>query len=188
MNDEFVGGALLFKGDKKKKKKAKKRKLQNELAPLSISHHEQETAGEDAGITADEAPAAKDSATALLSDLTEAERKALKRRREREMKDLENVAKKSHRERVEEFNEKLGKLTEHNDIPRVCFYYYYYYYEILGSTHCFVWKRLALLFVVCYLTFFLFCAIHSGERCGQWIVVRNALTGFFFRPCQTETN
>ena len=35
----------------------------------------------------------------------------------REEKDLEQIAKKSHRERVEQLNEKLGKLTEHNDIP-----------------------------------------------------------------------
>ena len=37
----------------------------------------------------------------------------------REKQELEKVASKSHRDRIEEFNEKLGNLTEHNDIPRV---------------------------------------------------------------------
>ena len=54
-----------------------------------------------------------------FEDKTESERRAAKRKREREMKDLEIVAKKSHRERVEDFNTKLSTLTEHNDIPRI---------------------------------------------------------------------
>ena len=54
-----------------------------------------------------------------FEDMTESERRAAKRKREREMKDLEIVAKKSHRERVEDFNTKLSTLTEHNDIPRI---------------------------------------------------------------------
>ncbi len=52
-------------------------------------------------------------------DLTEAERKSLKFKRQQERKDLQKIASMSHRERVEQFNEKIGKLTEHNDIPRV---------------------------------------------------------------------
>ena len=54
-------------------------------------------------------------------DLTEAEKKALEKKLARQRADLEKLAAKSHRERIEEFNEKLGKLTEHNDIPRVRF-------------------------------------------------------------------
>ncbi len=56
---------------------------------------------------------------AIEAELTDAERKALKYKLERERKELEQLAKKSHRERVEEFNEKLSNLTELNDIPRV---------------------------------------------------------------------
>lgn len=52
-------------------------------------------------------------------ELTESERRSMKFKQEKEKRDLERIAGKSHRERVEEFNEKLGKLTEHNDIPRV---------------------------------------------------------------------
>ena len=55
----------------------------------------------------------------VFDDLTTAERKSLRMKKEREMQELEKIGSKSHRERVEEFNEKLGNLTEHNDIPRV---------------------------------------------------------------------
>jgi protein FAM32A len=102
MPSAFTGGALSFKGDKKKKKKAKKKesqakhKLKDDPTILSSS-----------------------AAAALEEDMTPAERKAMKRKRERELIDHEKLATKSHRERVEEFNEKLGNLTELNDIPRV---------------------------------------------------------------------
>merc|ERR1712157_413115 len=55
----------------------------------------------------------------FYENMTDAERKSLKFKSYREEKDLEKIAKQSHRERVEMFNEKLSKLTEHNDIPRV---------------------------------------------------------------------
>lgn len=93
MKPAFVGGALSFKDDKKKKKK-KKKKVKHELK-------------KDEEITVPE------------EELTEAQKKALRLKEERERKELEKVASKSHRDRVEEFNEKLGQLTEHNDIPRV---------------------------------------------------------------------
>lgn len=32
---------------------------------------------------------------------------------------MEQMASKSHRERVQEYNEHLSTLTEHNDIPKV---------------------------------------------------------------------
>lgn len=103
MKTTFMGGALSFKGDKKKKKKKAKKKS-------TTSKHKRQ---DDTAVPADNDNTIDD------DDLTDAERKALKRKRERERKELEKVAKKSHRERVEEFNEKLGSLTEHNDIPRV---------------------------------------------------------------------
>jgi protein FAM32A len=37
----------------------------------------------------------------------------------REAERLAKVAAKSHRERVQEYNEKLSKLSEHHDIPKV---------------------------------------------------------------------
>ena len=97
-----MGGSLSFKGEKRKKVKKKSRKSKHRMeekekeSRVVAVHHEDDD-----------------------EELTEAERKALKRKLEKERQDLEKIASKSHRERIEEFNEKLGNLTEHNDIPRV---------------------------------------------------------------------
>lgn len=51
--------------------------------------------------------------------MTEAQRRFKEKQRQLEERQLRKVAAKPYRERVEEFNEKLSKLTEHNDIPRI---------------------------------------------------------------------
>mmetsp|Transcript_9842 Transcript_9842/g.13868 ORF Transcript_9842/g.13868 Transcript_9842/m.13868 type:complete len:122 (-) Transcript_9842:253-618(-) len=110
----FLGGSLSFKGDKKKKAKKKSRKSKHrrqEDGSEEISQRQDRQAEEDPVVGLD---AAGDD-----DDMTMAERRGLKYRLEKEKKDLEQVAAKSHRERVEEFNQKLGELTELNDIPRV---------------------------------------------------------------------
>jgi protein FAM32A len=101
MAPTFMGGALKLKGAKKKKKKSKHSKAE-------------ETAGTKTKIS-------NEFASPVESDeeLTMAEKLSLKRKKERESIELEKIAKQSHRERIEEFNEKLGSLTELNDIPRV---------------------------------------------------------------------
>jgi protein FAM32A len=98
----FTGGALSFKGEKSKKTKKKSQKSKHKIDNRLLN----EVA---AAIPTDD------------DDLTEAERKAQRFKEERAKQELESVAMKSHRERVEEFNEKLGNLTELNDIPRVSF-------------------------------------------------------------------
>jgi protein FAM32A len=102
MPGEFIGGALSFKGDKKKKHKKKKQSVKHEIdkRESEIIVNTNNDDDDDDG-------------------LTEAERKALKRRLERERIDAEKSAQMSHRERIEEFNTKLASLTELNDIPRV---------------------------------------------------------------------
>ena len=109
MTGEFVGGALNFKGDKTKIKK-KKRRVKHDIATphetiatnttTSVHQQHDDKYNEEDG-------------------LTEVERKALRRRLERERLDAEKMAQKSHRERIEEFNSKLASQTELNDIPRV---------------------------------------------------------------------
>lgn len=101
-----MGGSLSFKGDKKSKK-SKKKKSQSKH---SIDDHKEKK-------RQDETPLI-DNAD-MDDELTDAEKKALEKRLEREKAELEKIAAKSHRERIEEFNEKLGNLTELNDIPRV---------------------------------------------------------------------
>ena len=119
MKTKFTGGALSFKGDAKagaKKKKKSKSKHSLEVEPdgrnknpphsTHVNQHNNINNNDHDNNNHDD-------------DKTEAERRALIRKRERERKDLEKLAQKSHRETIEEFNEKLGELTEHNDIPRV---------------------------------------------------------------------
>jgi protein FAM32A len=108
MKPAFTGGSLSFKGEKKK---SKKKTSQTKHALASKKKVDDAACGSLS--TLETNPIIDD-------DLTEAERKALLKKRERDRKELEKVASKSHRERIEEFNEKLGSQTEHNDIPRVC--------------------------------------------------------------------
>lgn len=118
MNSSFVGGALSFKGggDKSLGKKSKKKKKSD----AKYKSTKRENAAAVAAIRADVTSAAASGGSNVDDDdMTEAERKALKLKLEREKAELTKIALKSHRERVEEFNEKLSSQTEHNDIPRV---------------------------------------------------------------------
>ena len=113
MPTSFTGGSLSFKGDKKKKKKKTIKKK------LVTTKHEllRTPPGEDEHSS----PVVHDNNNNDYdNDMTHAEQKAMKRKRERERIEHEQLAMKSHRERIEEFNDKLSQLTEHNDIPRVC--------------------------------------------------------------------
>jgi len=110
---EFLGGALSFKGDKKKKKKSKKSKTKHklkddrdvkEISKSSPQHDQFPPPSDDEDVD---------------DDLTDAERKALKFKKQRQQEESKKIARQSHRERVEAMNEKLGNMTELNDIPRV---------------------------------------------------------------------
>ena len=105
----FVGGKLSLKGDKKK---SKRKKSKSKHDKKKSSRDEQEAAA---------AAAANDSNGSDVDEdeMTEAERKAQKYKQQAEKKDLEKVAKQSHRDRVEEYSQKLSQLTELNDIPRM---------------------------------------------------------------------
>jgi protein FAM32A len=126
MAPSFTGGALSFKGDKKKTKKSKnKNKNKSDGAKHSLKHDKKDTVvvPTDAAEndldhqTAEQQPPSVEEA--WMANMTDAERNAYKRKKERESIELAKMAKKSHRERVEDFNEKLSQLTEHNDLPRV---------------------------------------------------------------------
>jgi protein FAM32A len=53
------------------------------------------------------------------TSLTEAQKRFKIKKLEREKEELKKLSARSYRERIDEFNYKLSKLTEHNDIPRV---------------------------------------------------------------------
>ena len=110
----FLGGSLSFKGEKKKKKSKKKSKK---------SKHKLKDDGDVTEVSRsspqhDEFPPPSDEDDDD-DELTEAERKALKFKRRRQEEESKKIAQLSHRERVETLNEKLGNMTELNDIPRV---------------------------------------------------------------------
>lgn len=56
---------------------------------------------------------------ASMSHLTESERRYERVRRQRLADKVRKEAKKSHKERVAEFNDKLESMSEHYDLPRV---------------------------------------------------------------------
>mmetsp|Transcript_25172 Transcript_25172/g.41796 ORF Transcript_25172/g.41796 Transcript_25172/m.41796 type:complete len:176 (+) Transcript_25172:110-637(+) len=91
-------------------------KLHDEFIESLLQEQEQETT---AAAAAAASATSNDNTIEDMDEMTEAERKAFVRKQKRELEEMESVAKKSHRERVEDFNEKLGQLTEHNDIPRI---------------------------------------------------------------------
>ena len=54
-----------------------------------------------------------------LSHLTESEKRFRISKIEKEKKDIKKLVKTTYRDRIQDFNEKLSKLSDHNDIPRV---------------------------------------------------------------------
>ena len=114
----FTRGALSFKGDKTKKKKAKKvksQKAKHEVAAVAVASATKSTVP--GGEIKDDNN--NNNFDFLEDEMTQAERAAFQKKQERELEQLKYIARKSHRERVEDYNEKLSQLTEHNDIPRV---------------------------------------------------------------------
>ena len=50
---------------------------------------------------------------------TDAEKRYAEKMEKREVENLRKMAQRSHRDRITQFNEHLGQLTEHYDIPKV---------------------------------------------------------------------
>ena len=104
-----LGGKLGLKTSKLfEKRKGKKRKKE-----LAAKESEATTA------VATDAAGASDEVEVNDSGLTPAQKRHRRKVKERESAKLRELVKKTHREKVEEFNHKLSTLTEHNDLPRV---------------------------------------------------------------------
>ncbi|XVE97228.1 hypothetical protein REPUB_Repub03eG0003000 [Reevesia pubescens] len=112
------GKALHVKADGITKNKKKKKTHKHYYASYSQ--------GENTGLSTD--PTEDDiqetdndgsKANAFEDHLTPAERKFLQQTHELELKRLAKMASKSHRDRIQEFNQYLANLTEHYDIPKV---------------------------------------------------------------------
>lgn len=97
------------------KKRARKEETQEESgqssSELSSSEDEQEVVkakGRD-----------QDEDDEFLNGLTPSQRKFELMRRKREQEQISKMISKTHREKMNEFNEKLSKQTDFNDIPKV---------------------------------------------------------------------
>ena len=55
----------------------------------------------------------------LASQMTESERRFLEVQRQRQRERIEKNLELTHRDKINQFNEKLEKLPEHFDIPKV---------------------------------------------------------------------
>jgi len=129
-NDEYktaIGGGLKLKGSKpsgvsksKKKKKSKKAeesdsvKLQDALA-----EEDRKALAEDEDAEKSGKKVAIDEEGDIDDGKTPAQRRHEEMRRKRLDERLEREGVKSHKEKVEELNKYLSKLSEHHDMPRI---------------------------------------------------------------------
>mmetsp|Transcript_20814 Transcript_20814/g.41947 ORF Transcript_20814/g.41947 Transcript_20814/m.41947 type:complete len:111 (-) Transcript_20814:56-388(-) len=105
--ENAIGGKLKLKkplGGIKKKKKSKK----TEEAGASSSAPE--AAAAEADVEPEEDP---------LDPRTAYEKKWDEQIKKLDSKNAKKKAEQSHRDRINEFNDKLSKLSEHHDVPRV---------------------------------------------------------------------
>jgi protein FAM32A len=111
-------GKLSFKGDKKSSKKKSSKSKHKLCSPEHSNAKTTDSKGRHSGddeLERQSEPPNHDSD----EELTAAEKRSRKFKADQAKREMEKVVKLSHRERVEQFNEKLGQLTELNDIPRV---------------------------------------------------------------------
>ncbi|OQD63517.1 hypothetical protein PENPOL_c009G07518 [Penicillium polonicum] len=123
--DEYSvgGGKLKLKGSKvsggrieKKKKKSTKKKEGDATQPKAESTPGTEPEnGKDEGVRSEEDREKEWDAPGK----TEAEKKAEEIRRKRLHERLQREGVKTHKERVEELNKYLSRLSEHHDMPKI---------------------------------------------------------------------
>ncbi|KAI5080076.1 hypothetical protein GOP47_0005555 [Adiantum capillus-veneris] len=131
--ENVVGGKLKLKGKALNVQSGgmkKKRKDKSHLKQLPVITNEEAYAAAADGADAETAlqpkgtvgePEGEDSVHgAIVEDhRTAAEKRYHEQKLKLEAKRLAKVASKSHRERIEEFNQYLANLSEHYDIPKV---------------------------------------------------------------------
>mmetsp|Transcript_22710 Transcript_22710/g.36485 ORF Transcript_22710/g.36485 Transcript_22710/m.36485 type:complete len:124 (-) Transcript_22710:204-575(-) len=112
-------GKLSFKTDKRKKKKKKKKRKKEELKK------DDEAQADDQADKKQKTDAKKGEKEeeidieAEIAGMTESEKNFIRAQAKLEQRMINKKIKKTHREKIKEFNEYLGSLTEHYDIPRV---------------------------------------------------------------------
>ncbi|KAM0973779.1 hypothetical protein ACFX2C_017060 [Malus domestica] len=113
---KLKGKALDVKGGaiSKKKKKKKQSSFYHQLSEASTGGEAvTDDAENEGGIGTTQA------AASAYGHLTPAERRYLEQTERIQRQRLSKIARKSHRDRVQEFNQYLANLSEHYDIPKV---------------------------------------------------------------------
>jgi protein FAM32A len=129
MSDPFkhaIGGGLKLKGSlapaggvKKKKSSHKDKDKSGGASALALASASDAAGGAGAGRDDDASGASPPAARAGPDRRTEAEKRYDERIAAEEKRIIAKMAAKTHREKVQEFNLYLSKLSEHHDIPRV---------------------------------------------------------------------
>ncbi|XP_031374635.1 protein FAM32A-like isoform X1 [Punica granatum] len=111
------GGGVIGGGvSKKKKKKPKDHHL---LSQSFTGGTGLVSSGNNANVNETETDGGRVSHSTFEDRLTPAERRFLQQREKIELERLARMANKSHRDRIQEFNQYLANLSEHYDIPKV---------------------------------------------------------------------
>ncbi|ESW07850.1 hypothetical protein PHAVU_010G163800 [Phaseolus vulgaris] len=130
--DNVVGGKLKLKGKaldvaggvKKKKKKNKRNQDQllqvaeDEISAGGSAEEAKDLNDEDTN-TARELSSGKGKGAHYDDHLTPAERRYIEQREQLDVHRLAKISNKSHRDRIQDFNQYLANMSEHYDIPKV---------------------------------------------------------------------
>ncbi|XP_027344589.1 protein FAM32A-like isoform X1 [Abrus precatorius] len=130
--DNVVGGKLKLKGKaldvaggvKKKKKKNKRNQdqfLQVAEDETTAGGNEEPAKDSNDQVINDVSKSSSEGKTAAHYDdhLTPAERRYIEQREQLDVHRLAKIANKSHRDRIQDFNQYLANMSEHYDIPKV---------------------------------------------------------------------
>eukprot|EP01039_Chlorochromonas_danica_P001414 gene1414-1538_t len=111
-----VGGKLKLKGSSSSKA-AKKEPSQSSSTESAIG--KKRSSEEAVGGSSEGSSSSSSHSEGKEVHLTEAQRRFKEKKRALEEKRVKQLAKTTLRDRIDDFNAKLSRLTEHNDIPRV---------------------------------------------------------------------
>ncbi|XP_057754806.1 uncharacterized protein LOC130974072 [Arachis stenosperma] len=131
--ENVVGGKLKLKGKAldvkaggvKKKKKKNKRDHENQILQtteddISAGGSTEQSLATDDQNANDEGKLSGEGKAAHYDDhLTPAEKRYIEQREQLDVHRLAKIANKSHRDRIQDFNQYLANMSEHYDIPKV---------------------------------------------------------------------
>ena len=120
--ENVVGGKLKLKGaaiEKREKKKKKKKDDDETRKRKYVELNEDDSDDDDEHFRRSSREKKEDENNNKLDTRTDAEKAHEERSRQQRKKRILEHAELSHKDKVRLFNEKLGRLSEHHDIPKV---------------------------------------------------------------------